>query len=828
MSPPLNSGPRISFGAISTDDCTSVNAVSGFVSRKLRNVLYGQAIPPDDPPPLQLLCGRVSQVRVMLRFGKCSRVWRALEIKRSMYAEMQWENLSEMPQAIRDSEWNAKMDPAVVIVTDGLVIELDFSHGVCIAPVEFTTPSPHTILWLSMLVGFHIPELVVKVQGRCLGSSIDLEVPFLPFVRDVIRSNLRAVTTSSRPSRMADSWQAQQAQIGCQSWFDDLDLTSSLEAQPQPEPDQTTVPGSHDSDPQTAQGYFDVNYSLPHSGWQTLDTRGSGHQGFNPEAFTMSQPISAQAGGSSSGLITPPSPQQWQPVTVATRFGASACTIWRLELDANSPLAASAASACITSSPRDEFRRVANAGWINAQTGIGKVTYVDPLRRGSIRCFYEAIDAQTGVNGKVHIVPSIRCINPPPDSSTSSCTQSEKPYSSSRISSSNIRRSLAIHNTIIARASSGHTGGNWIGGNVRREGAECARGDVEESGYRVEHGEVAVFAIACVAFWCCCRLGELVIHSPNTFDNVKHVSRAILPLTTLTSNNTTGTEGADISVTARDHLTCPLIALLLHLDVNNRIPSHAPLFSFETAIPTNLCVCDLFRVPPSPASAPDIARRPLEHQHLLSGYGDPTNCHVSSTARQGQAAMKLQGQVYYTRDVVAASDRNLAVFESGSASLEVQYPALFDQMKNRGMRSPYIHPSKSLIPLRRKNEHTLPDKFLAPAEDKQGEVAEALDRKSLMLCLPSPIPGCRAGAMDLVVDSEYLTFLRWRSPKTAWVGTLKAVILAAKMLSAVSMWPSRSALLAFVGLPAVLDTMFDGFEASMMLGVLRVVMIRWC
>ncbi|KAG1763198.1 hypothetical protein EDD22DRAFT_846606 [Suillus occidentalis] len=91
---------------------------------------------------------------------------------------------------------------------------------------------------------------------------------------------------------MADSWQAQQAQIGCQSWFDDLDLTSSLEAQPQPEPDQTTVPGSHDSDPQTAQG------------WQTLDTRGSGHQGFNPEAFTMSQPISAQAGGSSSGLIT--------------------------------------------------------------------------------------------------------------------------------------------------------------------------------------------------------------------------------------------------------------------------------------------------------------------------------------------------------------------------------------------------------------------------------------------------------------------------------------------------------------------------------------------
>jgi hypothetical protein len=168
--------------------------------------------------------------------------------------------------------------------------------------------------------------------------------------------------------------------------------------------------------------------------------------------------------------------------------------------------------------------------------------------------------------------------------------------------------------------------------------------------------------------------------------------------------------------------------------------------------------------------------------------------------------------------------------------------------------APYIPPSsKSLIPLRRKpdesaavqNEDTLPDESLAPAEDKQEEVAEALDRKSPMLRLPSPIPDRRADAMDLVV--EYLTFLRWRSPKTAWVGTLKACILAVKVgycksafaskrcvdgllqtLSAVSLWPSRPVLLAFVGLLAVLDTMFDGLEASLVLGVLHVVMIRWC
>lgn len=149
--------------------------------------------------------------------------------------------------------------------------------------------------------------------------------------------------------------------------------------------------------------------------------------------------------------------------------------------------------------------------------------------------------------------------------------------------------------------------------------------------------------------------------------------------------------------------------------------------------------------------------------------------------------------------------------------------------------APSIPPSiKSLIPLRRKpdepeavqDEHTLPDTPLVPTEHKQEEVAETLDRKSPMLRLPSPRPNRRADAVDLIV--KYLTFLRWRSPKIAWVSTLKACIFAAKTLSAVSMWPSRPVFLAIVGLLAVLDTMFDGLEASLVLGVLHVVIIRWC
>ncbi|KAG2369466.1 ER-golgi trafficking TRAPP I complex 85 kDa subunit-domain-containing protein [Suillus spraguei] len=216
---------RISFGATSAGDCTSVNAVSAFVSRKLCNVLYGQTIAPDDPPPVELLCGHASQVQISLAFSNSSLIspqtftyepfvahfimnarriavsrslaqshpriptsshpsifplynplsvdlvvfWKipseqrsghmfvsditlgashaalrevlegveSAKVKRSMYAETQREKV-EMLQAIRDSEWNAEMNPVVVIVKDGLVIEHDFSQGVCMAPVEFT------------------------------------------------------------------------------------------------------------------------------------------------------------------------------------------------------------------------------------------------------------------------------------------------------------------------------------------------------------------------------------------------------------------------------------------------------------------------------------------------------------------------------------------------------------------------------------------------------------------------------------------------------------------------------------------------------------------
>ncbi|KAM5539900.1 hypothetical protein V8D89_006403 [Ganoderma adspersum] len=76
----------------------------------------------------------------------------------------------------------------------------------------------------------------------------------------------------------------------------------------------------------------------------------------------------------------------------------------------------------------------------------------------------------------------------------------------------------------------------------------------------------------------------------------------------------------------------------------------------------------------------------------ITNYDKSTTCHVTSTARNDLAAIKPQGQVYYTWDQIRNSSRNLAVFESSVIDMgllnwlsraEVNYPDLFDQMKNQ-------------------------------------------------------------------------------------------------------------------------------------------------
>ncbi|OBZ72649.1 hypothetical protein A0H81_07917 [Grifola frondosa] len=107
--------------------------------------------------------------------------------------------------------------------------------------------------------------------------------------------------------------------------------------------------------------------------------------------------------------------------------------------------------------------------------------------------------------------------------------------------------------------------------------------------------DAAVYAIACTAFWCCRRLGELVIPSPNTFDADKHVAKsagiryrkllgqAEYAVFHIPWTKTTKHAGADIIATGNDEPTSPLTALRHHQNANSRVPSTAPMFAFETS-----------------------------------------------------------------------------------------------------------------------------------------------------------------------------------------------------------------------------------------------------
>ena len=139
-------------------------------------------------------------------------------------------------------------------------------------------------------------------------------------------------------------------------------------------------------------------------------------------------------------------------------------------------------------------------------------------------------------------------------------------------------------------------------------------------------------------------LGELVIPSQNLLNSSKHVSRDVLPIRLSRLPNgtehatfhipwtkTTAEIGADISITARDHTTCPLPALKHHLSANILLPTSAPLFAFETAdggwapmtkpwfnVHGSLQRC-LGRSWPSSDAGPRLSHR-CRHRAVIAGY----------------------------------------------------------------------------------------------------------------------------------------------------------------------------------------------------------------
>ncbi|KAF5322726.1 hypothetical protein D9619_000414 [Psilocybe cf. subviscida] len=106
----------------------------------------------------------------------------------------------------------------------------------------------------------------------------------------------------------------------------------------------------------------------------------------------------------------------------------------------------------------------------------------------------------------------------------------------------------------------------------------------------------AVWAVATVAFWSCCRLGELLIPSAGSFDPSRHVvqdatvSFKVLPggqrtaLFHIPWSKTTHENGADVVITGNPELSDPFAALQHHIKVNvgGSGDSATPLFAFRS------------------------------------------------------------------------------------------------------------------------------------------------------------------------------------------------------------------------------------------------------
>lgn len=153
----------------------------------------------------------------------------------------------------------------------------------------------------------------------------------------------------------------------------------------------------------------------------------------------------------------------------------------------------------------------------------------------------------------------------------------------------------------------------WRGGDCLRHAIEGASRSIPESSHlpkrdpvTLQHLQtlcshldlttsfnVAIFAVACVAFWSCCRLGELLIDLD--FDPNLHVSRSVpvkcgtaangLPYCSfhIPSSKTKGSKGANIIISDS---TCKCSAVTTfnhHLAANTKVPHNAPLFAFKTA-----------------------------------------------------------------------------------------------------------------------------------------------------------------------------------------------------------------------------------------------------
>ncbi|KAG2096757.1 DNA breaking-rejoining enzyme [Suillus discolor] len=106
--------------------------------------------------------------------------------------------------------------------------------------------------------------------------------------------------------------------------------------------------------------------------------------------------------------------------------------------------------------------------------------------------------------------------------------------------------------------------------------------------------DASVLAVASMALWSCCRLGELLIDSTNSFNPSRHASRSAplqhgctptgIPLLILKIpwTKTSHGEGASIVASGVDDPSNPISAIIHHLLANALVPEAAPFFAFKT------------------------------------------------------------------------------------------------------------------------------------------------------------------------------------------------------------------------------------------------------
>src|SRR5882724_9101041 len=103
---------------------------------------------------------------------------------------------------------------------------------------------------------------------------------------------------------------------------------------------------------------------------------------------------------------------------------------------------------------------------------------------------------------------------------------------------------------------------------------------------------ITVYAIACIAFCRCCRLGELLLDT--TYDSKAHVSHSTAITCGTSSNSTkfinfdipctkTKADSNRINISDSTCVTSPILAFEHHLAANTNVPMNAPLFAFEMA-----------------------------------------------------------------------------------------------------------------------------------------------------------------------------------------------------------------------------------------------------